>query len=287
MKKIILLYALVLTTISYAQDYKEQFLGSKYLKYQGAFLKINDTLNLPISNQFFTESNQVAYQHYNFKSQTEIDSLKNKCFKVLRILTYGDKEIEDKEAAKSTTFIRFELQDTFNKSIIYFSYDKTEVSKFPFVVSLKQSELETELDSYCADYEKEFDEINNETKFNSPYTLNDYVSSPIIFYKYIKKGKARYYIALEAFGKTVSIAEQDITILFKDGSKLYKKSSIDVNVDNDSYKYSAFIPLTEKDINILSNSSIKKFRLYIYDRNIYDDEDIKIRNYAKCLLTIK
>ena len=37
MKKIILLYALVLTTISYAQDYKEQFLGSKYLKYNNNY----------------------------------------------------------------------------------------------------------------------------------------------------------------------------------------------------------------------------------------------------------
>lgn len=132
--------------------------------------------------------------------------------------------------------------------------------------------------SICENFIYNKDDFTDEITFNSPY-------NNIVIYKIKKKNKTNYFLALHSKGFTLSLNEKNIMILFNDKTKLVKYSKIDCNIDSEgNYKYSAFIPLTLNDLNILKSKEIAKFRLYIYDTDISSDMSHLFKKYVNCII---
>ena len=121
-----------------------------------------------------------------------------------------------------------------------------------------------------AKVERKVDDFTSQITINSPIRSRGELS-PAILYKYIGKKDTTYYLSLHAHGASVVVDGTGVTILFTDGRKLEKPGKIDVEVDNShygGYRYDAFIPLTQSDLQLLSTKTIDKFRLYIFDTNL-------------------
>ena len=93
-------------------------------------------------------------------------------------------------------------------------------------------------------------------------------------------------IGTQLYGNTVNLNQNEISILFIDGTILKKLSNIDVDV-NDSghgFTYTSTVLLTQSDLATLSTKQIKKFRLYIYDQDIMDDKSKIFMSDVKCII---
>lgn len=129
---------------------------------------------------------------------------------------------------------------------------------------------------------REVDEITNEIKIKSPYSMN------AVILKYIKEGNSTYYLSLNAKGYTVSVGEKGVTILFTDGSKFVKPNAeIDVEAENGYYNYSAFLRLNKSEIKLFEDKIIKKFRLYIYDSELELNDAEVFKSYVSCIILEK
>ena len=85
--------------------------------------------------------------------------------------------------------------------------------------------------------------------------------------KYIDDGQARTYLTLKASGATLNINEVGVVVLLEDGTKIERpQAKIDYsNGYGSTWSYSAWITLTDEEIEKLSNTAIQQARLYIYD----------------------
>ena len=91
-------------------------------------------------------------------------------------------------------------------------------------------------------------------------------------------------MSLNTEGSTCVVDGSGATILFTDGSKMYKNVKIDIDANSDGFRYSAFITLTQLDLATLSNKKIKKFRLYIFDQEIESTKSKDFTEYVKCIM---
>lgn len=106
------------------------------------------------------------------------------------------------------------------------------------------------------------------------------------FTKVVKSSDTLYYVYLTAEGMTANYLKRGVIILFTDGSKIEKN---DAEVDckyraGTMYDYSAFIRLTEDDLNQLTTKTMSAFRLYIYDRGFGEKKALKLAESLKCLI---
>lgn len=281
--KILILFLLGISTLSYSQTFKENFLGDDFALYKGVLLKASDKPNMGYKNFFYGELKycekpydpHILYPKNNSAWQTDRDSIKDRIFRVEDIVNYKGEPL-----SSSTMFDKpiLVLRDTTTDQIIYFKYDPDFEFYFPFLTS----EIKLDESTLCSRIERNVDDFTYEIKLNSPMTSGKSLS-PVTIIKTINKGVAVYYLSLTTYGLTATVDGTGVIILFTDGTKWNNPTEIDVDATTDGFRYSAFIPLTATDLDLFSSKIISKFRLYIYDKEIKSIEAEKFTLYTKCI----
>ena len=106
------------------------------------------------------------------------------------------------------------------------------------------------------------------------------------FTKVVKGADTLYFIYLTAEGMTGTYLKKGVTLLFTDGSKIEKN---DADFDckyraGSMHDYSAFIRLTNDDLNQLTTKTMSDFRLYIHPRGFGEKKGLKLIESLKCLI---
>jgi hypothetical protein len=133
---------------------------------------------------------------------------------------------------------------------------------------------------FCKKIEHKVDKFENKETFFTP------TENGISFIKTIENGKSNIYLSVRVNGSTLNVNEKGLFILFSDGTKISKPAAkIDVDVSSGSgYVYSAFINLTQEEMNLLTKKSITDTKLYIYEGTVDNESAVKIKEYLKCLM---
>ncbi|PHI17956.1 hypothetical protein CEQ90_20445 [Lewinellaceae bacterium SD302] len=277
---IILLLPFILT----AQSFESKFLGNDFSLYKGSLFTI-DTTKEKIYNStlygYFDYAKEkynrnILYKESEYSSETVIDSLIGRVFKVSYIVGEDYEPYKMKSYSNEPIFI---LKEIGTEDIIYYRYIADSDYKFPFLVA----NIEVPTDYYCNEIDEINDDFTGEIKFSSPlFSGGD--RNPAVIMKIKEGGKINYYLSLSTKGATVNVGEQGAVILFEDKTKLnFPAAKISVDADSDGYIYSAFISLDKSSLNKLSGIGIDKFRLYIYDRDLEKIESEKFLNYVQCV----
>ena len=122
--------------------------------------------------------------------------------------------------------------------------------------------------------ERSYDEIENEVWIRSPYqACSGCEFMKMSLNKYITKGGIRYYLSLSTIGSTFTLLPKGVIVLFTDGTKWIKSlEGIDSDLKDGDFEYSAFIRLTSTDLAMFKSKTIKKYRLYIYDEYVTEEQ---------------
>jgi hypothetical protein len=263
--------------ISYGQEFKKVFLGKDWNDYKGLHLKYKIGTIGGTTHNFYSSQPTKSFQEpvygrtrqYNFVTDT--NTIKDRDFLVVNVTPFNTSVYENRNAL-------FELND--GKETLYFIYDSQYDFNFPFEVK----GFNYSSDYVMKDIEKEVDDFTGDITMNTPIT-ND-----VSIMKVIKKGqiKPTYYLDLETRGSTLNYNGKGVIVLFKDGTKWSKPDEkIDTKVvKGDGWGYRAFITLTEQDLRLFSTKEIDKFRLYIYDNHRPDDTD-KFIYYTQAIVKMK
>ncbi|MCE2964130.1 MAG: hypothetical protein ACK5UE_14945 [Chitinophagales bacterium] len=290
MKILVLSFLLICQASSfYSQNFKELFLFNDFINYKGSLLKINSANTSAnyhfsfydtIENCYSENDSSVIYPMITNIGKTNKDSLLDRVFLVSDIIDCKGRSYIMGISSGTPIFV---LVDTLNFKVIYYKYDKEFEFGFPFLV-----QLDIDSKELCSNIEYEKDDFDGVVRENSPI-LTDYKVNKLVITKVTRDKKANYYLSLRAYGSTLNVGEKGAIILFSDGTKLEKQlADIDVNVSdidlsNIQYEYSAYIPINSKELELLANKRIKKFRLYIYDSKVGVWYGEKFSYYIKCL----
>ena len=243
------------------KEYKEE--QNKSFHYRN-FYKNFDT----ISKKLETYNNNI-FQDKNYNSNYY--KLVGLPFKVTNIY-------KKKMLIESPSFPQEYVLELFNDSIgvIYYDYD----TEYEFNYELEVvGGLNVPNDFYCKEIEYEKDKFTNEEKYSTP------IQDGITLIKYIENGKTSIYMMVYVIGYTANVGEQGAYLLLENGSKITKlKEPIDIDVNENNYRYSAFILLNTADIALLKKYKITDIRLYIYDRKFEEEAAIRIKGYLNCLI---
>tara|TARA_R110001632_G_scaffold219438_1_gene348973 strand:- start:292 stop:1164 length:873 start_codon:yes stop_codon:yes gene_type:complete len=289
MKKLLLLLFIGIIGIGNAQTFKENFLGEDFMQYKGALLKLKDNPISKFSYKFYSDleycqnpyDRNVIYPDIKYSFSTVKDSLSNRTFKVEDIVGKDGGPFSGRLSLSNKPILV--LKDTKTGQTIYYVYGKKYDYEFPFLVS----GIEIDAAVFCAKIERKADDFTDELSFHSP-SFNGSQASSMTINKYIKGSDTDYYLSLRAYGASVSVGETGVIILFQDGTKMNKPSEeIDVDAGENGYTYSAWITLTAAEVESFSVKTIKKFRLYIYDKEVSPSEADKFTHYAKCIVDKK
>lgn len=271
-----------------AQYFKEDFLGDDFFQYKGAFFKIKDNAASVFAHTFYGDlkycqsslDNNVIYPDSKDKFNTVKDSLVNRIFLVEDIIGRDGKTFSSDYYFEKPIFM---LRDTTSKQVFYYFYDKQNGNKFPFLTS----EIIFNINAFCSRIKKSKDDFTNEITINNPLVEGGAIA-PVVIYKLFKNGRANYFLSMTTYGSTLSVRENGVIVLFEDGTKLSKPmAKIDVEIDNNGFKYSAFMSLTEIELSAFIAKKIKKFRLYIYDKDVDQSFAQKFTYYVKCVMDSK
>lgn len=138
----------------------------------------------------------------------------------------------------------------------------------------------------CQNVEVEKDDMTDQL------TINIKGLNHIDLFKIIEKGETRYYLSLTTTGSTVNVSEKGVILLLSDNSKIVKPDTeINVEVEmghyygNYDYEYSAFFRISELELKQIIENPIKKFRLFIYDKDISDEKRTFYSETMKCIMT--
>jgi len=289
MKQNFLLLTLILICItSNAQKFEHNYLGQDFLLYKDAFFKLKEDAITGFSYSFYSDlkycqaryDNNVIYPEKEYYFNTAKDSLVNRLFIVENIIDKNGQTLVNSSSDEPI----FILKDSISKQLIYFKYNKKSEHDFCF----NTSKIKYDESIFCTKVERIVDDFTGEVKISSPIMIGEHLS-PILIYKFLKKGKATlYYLSLRTSGSTLNINKNGVTVLFEDGTK-WNKQQAKVNVDANSngYDYSAFIQLNDAELITFITKKIKKIRLYIYDENVKPSDADKFRLFVKCIKTTK
>mgnify|MGYP006141500169 CR=1 FL=1 len=140
---------------------------------------------------------------------------------------------------------------------------------------------------YAKDIKVTTDKFDDSSTWRSPSfgkgiaaTTKEQVS----FIKVKKDGNISTYISLTTYGSTLNVNLKGATILFTDGEKIeFPNAEIDVEATEVSWEYSAFIRISEEDLDKLIDKDMDTFRLYIYDGYFGKKKRKKIRGWAQAI----
>lgn len=270
-----------------AQSFQPNFLGADYLRYKGVFLKVDPKAS-GLSHMFYKDlkdsstpySSAVLYPQVKYTFNTIGDSLANRVFVVENIVGEDGNAFEGNASLPDNPI--FILKDTANNKTIYYRYDVKFEHRFPFITS----KIQFDKKQLCSEIDRSVDDFTGAVTLSSPLS-NGFKLTQLSIQKKVTKAVTRYYLSLRAYGSSAVVDGKGVIILFTDGSKLSKTVDIDVEVDKDQYEYTAFIPVTQADLLVLSTKKIKKYRLYIFDEEVSASEADKFRLFTKCVMESK
>ena len=290
MKKVITTQIIIIISFLtiHGQKFQENYLGDDFLQYKGVILKLKSNPSSNFSHKFYSDlkycqseyDNNVIYPDKRYSFSTVKDSLANRIFKVENIIGKDGVPIKTPSFFNKPIFV---LRDTSNQQVIYFKYDTQYEHNFPFITS----KIEFDLNILCSNISRKVDDFTDEITLNSPFVDGRKISSMII-YKRIQNGNITYNLSIRTIGSTVNVGESGVIILFEDGTKINKpEEEIDVDSDENGFEYSAFITLSQSDLQTLKTKNIRKYRLYIYDEEINPGEANKFKAYVNCIVEQK
>ncbi|HEY1192616.1 hypothetical protein [Flavobacterium sp.] len=287
MKQFFSLLSLILCLTSNAQKFEDNYLGKDYLLYKGASFKLKDDASVyGFSHAFYSDlkycqssyDKNVIYPSKEFYFNTAKDSLLNRVFIVQNIVDKNGNTLDNSLYEKPI----FVLKDSLSKQIIFYKYNVKSEHDFCF----NTSKITYDESVFCAKLEREVDDFTDEIKISSPLMISGSLS-PIMIYKYLKKGKPPlYYLSLKTSGSTLTVNGKGVIVLFDDGTKWLKpQNKVDIDATSNGYMYSSFIPLSTTDLATFTTKKIKKIRLYIYDGSVVPSDADKFTLFVKCLKT--
>jgi hypothetical protein len=283
--RILTFFTLISFQNSYSQVFEERFFGSNIELYNNVVFKLKDDPTLKLTHMLYNSLGalnrygDVIFPEKYDPTQSNKDSLKKRIFLVEKIIDkygrpYTGENIDD--------YPIFILNDTLKNERAYFRYDESYLSNFPFLILRNPASV----GALCKQITKEVDEFTGEIKFNTP-TLSVKNTYPMSLTKVIKNGKATYSLYLSTNGYGAHVDGEGVRILFTDGSKWVKTAPIDVDVVGNEFSYSAFLKLSTADVALFATKQVKKFRLYIYDREVVATDAKDFMVFANCLKSAK
>ncbi|MCK0203336.1 hypothetical protein ACT4R9_10025 [Ornithobacterium rhinotracheale] len=120
-------------------------------------------------------------------------------------------------------------------------------------------------------------------------TTMDYENRSVFLDKYIRKNKSDYYLGINSSSSTFFDSLEGAYIIFTDGTK-WSKPSAKINVSagiNYDFDYSAFVKLSVKDVLTLSNKTIKKYKVGIFEENMDLDKAENLKERIRCVYKMK
>ena len=290
MKRLIIFLALSFLYINaHSQTFAPNFLGNEFQFYKGVLLKLKDDAILGFDNSFYNNlkycqtplDNHVIYPTSKYKFLTDKTALANRIFVVQNIIGKDGEPYKGKGESILDKPI-FVLKDTTTKEIIYYLYD----INYDFIFPFNTSKIVFEDGYFCKKLAREIDDFADVVKINSPLITGSVVSS-LFIYKNISKTETKYYLGLRTTGSTVVVDGKNVIVLFTDGTKWANPEKINVKAGKNGFDYSAFIPLTKDDLLVFSEKTIKKFRLYIFDKEVNLGDAEKFLAYVNCIKDAK
>lgn len=137
--------------------------------------------------------------------------------------------------------------------------------------------------SLCHKIERNVDDMTGKITLSSP---SEEAIPPLKLIKVILEKDTLYLFRLRTNGITLNTSEKGVIILFTDGTKMIKetKISVDVGDEPNTWLYKANITASSEDLKTLATKTIKKFRLFIYDKDINEKEGNNFKEYVNCIL---
>ena len=201
---------------------------------------------------------------------TDYNKVVGKEFKVIKI-----HEITPLMPSYKGRYFALEMESSeFGK--VYYNYDTRYEHSFELDAADK-SEIPT--DFYCNQIEKSVDKFDGKTRWLSP------VAEGLSLTRVKTETEDIIFLSIRVRGSTVNVGEKGAIILFEDGTKINKpETEIDVDAKSNAFMYSAFISLSDSEIQSIQDKTITDVRLYIYDKEVSSDASTKIKEYASCLV---
>jgi hypothetical protein len=255
---------------SFSQTYGIYFFGDKYKNYKG----LNAKLDLERGGTHL----ETKVFSILPKSVDDYDGLVKDITKYKNTVFVVDSVIDFKEDQDNGSSKIFKLVDKVSKEKVYYIYD-TSVREYHYLFTeFGKGGFDT---SYDSEIERIVDDFNGEVKINSPL-----FSSVGTIFKYIKKGKTKYYLRFN-IGSIGIYKGRGVYVLFTDGSK-WSRPSEEVDVDySDGFDNNVFMDLTLADLEVFRKKTIKKIRLYIHDKDVEISEGERFRNFVSVVIRKK
>jgi len=199
------------------------------------------------------DSYKTKTWHLNDSYNTKYEKVSGKIFTVVSVERYLNIINIEKYSLELLT----EKGET-----IWLNYDP----KFEFTwLFLIEGGINITDDLYCSGYvEHDYDDFDDEHTYSSNSSDNNYQ---------LIRVDDRYYLSIRVSAlTTAAIGESGVKLILKDGTRLsWLDAELDVKVNSkgDGYYVSAFISLSESDLQKLSTSNPKKCKLYIFKSNLH------------------
>ena len=151
------------------------------------------------------------------------------------------------------------------------------MKKVLLVLSLALLGLNVNAQSDCSDLITEsYDDFDNEYTYRTSPLGWDYLMTRVGKYYYLRVSTPAY--------TTGAIGESGLTLILKDGTRLFWDVKLDTDVSSSGayYVVSAFVSLSESQLNKLSESNPSKARLYVFDKKF---EDKEYSTAFKCIMS--
>lgn len=255
MKKLLVVTGLVLSSMMSYGQFTKSYLGERYKLYEDRLVKIevDGFYHSDVSPKFWSKVPENIFEDKNKINKSDIVNFRDNTFKVDSIFNFDGIGIGHK---------LFKLTNTKTNNIIYYNYSV--YSKSDNCLLMERTE-----NDYISDIEKEVDDFTGEIRFTTPRPNQVGIShNPLgTIVKHIDKKGVSYYLSLDINSPGI-FRGNGAYILFTDGTKWSRPNEkIDVNYDK-GYVNSAFIKITESDLQIFKTKTIKKCRLYIVDKEV-------------------
>jgi hypothetical protein len=266
MKKIILFLALIfISGISFGQNFPGDLVELLINKEIKVVERTENLQKYGYDNFYLNDKMEKKFdccESYNSK----YNSLVGKIFKVLSA----------EQFTNSIGAVLYKLKiENSETGILFYKYDPKYEWEFVFEVI---GGLNLPVDFYCKDIKTTTDKFNGSTTSSSDY------SDGISFIKVTKDNSSTIYMSVREGGITINVGEKGLILLLENGKRIVRpEAEIDVKVNTvtSGYIYSAFISLTEEEIQLIIENPLTNNRLYIYDGVIESGE--KLSEYLRCL----
>lgn len=277
MNKSLLSFFLLITTLSIAQNFPAK--------------NVELLLNKMVIPKVIEQESMRKYAYKNFYTVFDIENKHLETFKKSHRAFPKSSSISDYNELVGKEFVVFAIHER-NKSY-------SSESELNYVLELFNENLGTIFYDYSSKYEHSFeleviggldvpegfycnDIKTTSDKFTGDETKTTDFSEGICFMKVTKGNVSNIYLKINETGSTLNLGKKGLTLLLENNKRLERpETKIDVKLSGKNYVYSAFIELSNEEVNLLIENPITDDRLYIYDGEIKNGN--KLSEYLKCL----